>query len=500
MKSHRTRFTDLAERSARQTVLAETTHLSIVHRGFIGAILATALASLVFMAGCNGGPGCGGKVDSFGSRIADDGSTAWSRSNANAAGSRDVLPMPASNEVGIGDILFTVRAPELVPVERRVRETFPLRNYIFFNEGSNDLPNRYVNLTHDQATSFREAQLQEIVPKDMVGRSGRQMVVYHNILNILGDRMRANPSSAVSLSGASANGPKEGRVMAEAVKSYLVDRFGIDGARISTDGRDQPRIPSEHPGGTKELTLLRAEDRRVDIESRSPELLMQVGGPPDMLKPVQIIAVQEAPMDGQVLFQVTGAQDVLSSWSLELTGEQGSVQHYGPYVGDQVSIAGHTILGNRTDGNFKAVMLGTTKSGNSVRRESSVYLVRRDDAVPEGLRFSILFEFDKSKTIDTYKSFLVDMVAPLVPTDGRVMIHGHTDDIGDAAYNHTLSDGRAQGAQVVINNALSESVTRGVTYDTYGYGEDTGWSPFENGLPEERFYNRTVIIDFVPSS
>jgi outer membrane protein OmpA-like peptidoglycan-associated protein len=499
MKSHRTSSTDLADRPARQTVLAETTHLSIVRRASIGAILATALASVVFITGCSGGPRCSGRVDSFGTRVSDDGTT-WSRSNAGTEDSRNVRPEGANSAIGEGDILFTVRAPKLVPVERRVRETFPLRNYVFFDEGSNDLPNRYVDLTKDQATSFTEAQLQEIVPEDMVGRSRRQMVVYYNILNILGDRMRANPSAAVSLSGASANGPQEGRVLAEAVKEYLVSRFGIDGARISTDGRDKPRTPSEHAGGTKELTLLRAEDRRVDIESRSPELLMQVGGPPDMLKPVQIIAVQQNPMDSRVLFQVTGAGDVLSSWSLEITGEQGNVQHYGPYVRDQESIAGHTILGNQPDGNFKVVMLGTTRSGSSVRRESSVYLVRPEEEEPEGLRFSILFEFDKSKTIDTYKSFLTEMVAPLVPTNGRIIIHGHTDDIGETAYNYALSDDRAQGAQGVIRGALTESVTRGVLFDTYGFGEDAGWSPFENGLPEERFYNRTVIIDFVPSS
>jgi outer membrane protein OmpA-like peptidoglycan-associated protein len=312
--------------------------------------------------------------------------------------------------------------------------------------------------------------------------------------------MKTNPGSAVSLSGSTGNGSEEGRALAETVKSYLVNVFGIDGARITTEGRENPRIPSEHPGGTRELPLLRAEDRRVDIESRSPELLMQVGGPPDMLRPVQIYAVQDNPMDGHVLFQVSGAREVLSSWSVELTDEQGSVQRYGPFVRELESVPGRTILGNRAEGDFKAVMLGTTKSGSPVRRESSVCLVRRDEAVPEGLRFSILFEFDKSKTIDTYKSFLTEMVAPLVPEGGHVIIHGHTDVIGEVDYNETLSDERAQGARGVINGALSESVTRGVTFDTYGFGEDADLAPFDNNLPEERFYNRTVIIDFVPGS
>jgi len=31
------------------------------------------------------------------------------------------------------------------------------------------------------------------------------------------------------------------------------------------------------------------------------------------------------------------------------------------------------------------------------------------------------------------------------------------------------------------------------------YGEDEAMSPFENKYPEERFYNRTVIIDILPN-
>jgi hypothetical protein len=37
-----------------------------------------------------------------------------------------------------------------------------------------------------------------------------------------------------------------------------------------------------------------------------------------------------------------------------------------------------------------------------------------------------------------------------------------------------------------------------VKFDTYGFGEDVRRAPFDNRLPEERFYNRTVIIDILP--
>ena len=33
-----------------------------------------------------------------------------------------------------------------------------------------------------------------------------------------------------------------------------------------------------------------------------------------------------------------------------------------------------------------------------------------------------------------------------------------------------------------------------------GFGDDADFAPFENKFPEERFYNRTVIIDIVPNT
>jgi hypothetical protein len=72
--------------------------------------------------------------------------------------------------------------------------------------------------------------------------------------------------------------PAEGKVLAENIRQYLVTRFGVDASRIRTEGRAKPLIPSEQPGATTELALLKEGDRRVDISSTSPELLLQVGG------------------------------------------------------------------------------------------------------------------------------------------------------------------------------------------------------------------------------
>jgi hypothetical protein len=51
----------------------------------------------------------------------------------------------------------------------------------------------------------------------------------------------------------------------------------------------------------------------------------------------------------------------------------------------------------------------------------------------------------------------------------------------------------------IIVSALSQSGRNDVKFELIGFGEDENKSPFENKTPEERSYNRTVIIDIVPT-
>jgi len=398
-------------------------------------------------------------------------------------------------------VVFTVRAPLEVPVSRMVKESFPFRNSVFFDQGSTEIPNRYVMLSNSKAASFNEEKLQQDQPDNLNnGRSIRQLAVYHNILNIIGDRMRANPQSSIALSGASDKNPAEGKIMAENIKKYLVAIFDINPSRITTEGRDKPLVPSEQPGATKELALLREGDRRVDIGSTSPELLLQVGGTNSaFLKPVVITSVDQDPLDSHVLFNVDGANELLESWSVEIVDDKGNTQQYGPYTQDQASVSGKTILGTNTDGKYTIVMSGQTKSGQSVRKENVVSLLKNAENKQEGLRHSILFDFDKSTTITSYEKFLAEVVTPQIPENSTVIIHGHTDIIGDEKYNQTLSTQRAMAARQIIERALLNAGKKGVKFETLGFGEDNIMSPFENNLPEERFYNRTVIIDIIPA-
>ena len=398
------------------------------------------------------------------------------------------------------DVRFTVYSPENITVDRRVRETFPVRNYIFFDLGSTEIPDRYVLLNKDQVKDFKEDQLEVFTAKDLSGRSKRQLNVYYNVLNILGDRLGKNPETVVGLAGSSMEGIDVGMKMAESVKKYLVDVFAIDPSRINTEGRIKPRIPSEQPGGKLELDLLREGDNRVSIWSESPAIMMEFQSGPDApLKPVEILTVQEAPSDSYVSFNVEGATNVLSSWSLEISDESGKVQDFGPFTQEDASIPGKAILGDRPQGDYTALMVGVTKSGNTIKKEAPLHAALwKASEREEGMRFSIIFEFNDSQAITIYDSYLTDIVTPKIPKDGTVIIHGHTDVIGEGAHNQELSGSRANEVKGIIEKALQTADRTDVKFEVSGFGENEILSPFENKLPEERFYNRTVIIDIIP--
>ena len=421
----------------------------------------------------------------------------FSTNRAGGSGGDDIYSLTLKDP----DVTFTVSFPDDVPVIRKIRETFPLRNYVFFNSGSTEIPDRYVSLNKAQVKDFKEDQLEEFTSKHPAGRSVRQMNVYYNVINILGNRMYKFPDATITLVGSSEKGIKDAEAMAKSVKSYLVNTFGIEENRIKIEGRDKPKLPSEQVGGIKELALLREGDQRVSIESTSPAILMEFqSGPEAPLKPVEIITVLEEPMrENYVAFQVAGAKRALTSWSMDIKNEKNAVQHYGPYTEENVNINRLSVLNNQPKGNYKATMTGKTKMGKTVTKEALFDMTLAiTPKVEEVMRFSIIYEFDDDKAILIYEKYLTEIVTPKVPANGKVIIRGYTDVIGDVDHNQKLSLARANDVRKIMEASLKNANRTDVKFEVSGHGEDESSSPFENKYPEERFYNRTVIIDIVP--
>jgi outer membrane protein OmpA-like peptidoglycan-associated protein len=443
------------------------------------------------------------QYDDFALIVNDKQTSGYFSSNRSGGnGDDDIYSINFLNEPVFGNskVTFTVNSPKNIASERRVRETFPVSNYVFFDPGSTEISDRYVLITKDRVKAFSEDRLETFTPKNIPGRSARQMIVYYNVLNILGDRMGKNPEAVVRLTGASMEGPDDGLKMAESVKSYLVNIFGIDPSRIKTEGRIKPRIPSEQSNSTGEFDILRGDDRRVSIWSESPSLMLEFQtGPNAPLRPVEVIGVQEAPLDSYISFTTVGGKEPITSWNLEMTDDNGIVQKFGPFTQEKVSIPGKNILNKKPEGNYKVVMIGQTKSGETVRQETSVHMVLwTPPKNEEMMRFSIIYEFNSTDAIKIYEKYLTEVVLPKIPYGGTVIISGYTDDIGDETHNQRLSIDRANDVRDILLKGLANADRTDVKFELYGFGEDQTYSPFENKNPEGRFYNRTVIIDIIP--
>lgn len=392
---------------------------------------------------------------------------------------------------------FSVNSPVNKPVTLSFIESFPLRNYVFFDQASTSIPDRYIKLNKEQASNFNEVQLGRFNQITATGRSARQMTVYYNILNILGDRMIKNPASTITLIGSSERGVELARRKAISVKSYLVDTFGIRASRIATEGRVRPSISSIQTGGKRELELLRQEDSRVSIESNTLALLKEYQTGPDA--PLRSIGrTGHAPLDSYVTINTDGT-NAFKTWKLEVEDESGRINVFGPFYRDEVRLSGKSILGNRSRGNYTFTMIGEAQNGHTVRKvEKAEVVLWVNPVVEHGSRYSVIYEFDNSNATAAYEKYLRDVVTPAIPAGAKVVIQGYSDTIGDKAHNQRLSEARAADVKAIIQKGLTRAGRTDVRFEVRSHGELIPQSQFSNTLPEERFYNRTVLVDIIP--
>lgn len=385
------------------------------------------------------------------------------------------------------DVNFTITSPPITSNKNESIETFPLRNYIFINNGFTDIPNRYILLSKEQAVKFKEKTLLEQIQNET--RSQKQLIIYHNILNIIGDRLRLNPSANLLLIGASAKSLKEGKVFTSHIKDYLVNVYGISTERITVQERFKPIVPSEHPGGVKQLDLIRTEDRRVDVESTTPEILTEVD--------TRVTKADSTDKDNVTIS--VDKPDLIKYYYLSVADEEGTQAYYGSFTNQGVVPVEQILTDCKAkEGSFRLTISGETKSGKKLHKDTTVYLYSHHERQIKSLRYSVIFDFDKYHNANTYEAFLNNVVAPNIPYNATVTIQGHTDIVGGIKHNQTLSENRAQSVKKVLEKALLNRYIGGVTFIVKAYGEDTTKAEFGNTLPEERFYNRTVTIDIVP--
>lgn len=413
---------------------------------------------------------------------------------------------PQSAREEAPEVVYTDESPEVgvaittpiggVATPRVRQEYLPLLNYVFFDEGqTSSMPARYNRMSQAQAMSFSETELLP-APQPTAGASGntgettrseRQLQVYRNVTNIVGNRMRENTSAKITLVG-SGKSAQEGRQRAELVKNYLVNSFGISSDRIEVKGQTVP----PHASGTRvtpesDLPLVAEENNRVEILTSDDELL----------RPVKLNVYENEPIESDIILSVASNTRV-SYWKVEIDGS-GRKATYGPFYSNVARINAAPVLGDKKSGTYNARITAVAADGTEVYTTESFTLAKAQSDPEESSRYSILFEYDDSESLSKYEDFLRKTVAPKIADGSMVFIHGHTDVAGKEEYNAELSEARAEEAEKILADEL-KSLGRDVTFETYGLGESEYRSPFGNDDPEERYYNRTVMIEIVSPS
>jgi len=374
--------------------------------------------------------------------------------------------------------------PESLTIEEvTLIDSSPLLNYIFFETAKSDIAERYVKLAGAAAETFDETALKGTLEK------------YYNVLNIIGRRLRLNPTAAIRLVGCNSHqGEERGRTdlsrsRADAVKAYLQYVWGIEPSRMVVEARNLPAVAST--GGVAEG---REENQRVEIYSDQEAVL-------DTVKSTYVEAVSDTAHLRIVPAIVSS--DELAEWRLELSGD-GQVLESLSGAGGLAPVYSLALkdIGLLTLGAFREIVatlavedrLGQTFSA---RDASSVRFVRREQRVAqkEGYRVIekyalILFDFDRTDIKERNRTVLDRIVGRIgeIP-GGRVRIAGHTDTIGKEAYNVSLSQRRALAAYQQMRAAgVGESVE--MTHEGAGPSNPL----YDNGLPEGRALNRTVTV------
>ncbi|GAA4224600.1 hypothetical protein GCM10022254_04420 [Actinomadura meridiana] len=112
------------------------------------------------------------------------------------------------------------------------------------------------------------------------------------------------------------------------------------------------------------------------------------------------------------------------------------------------------------------------------------------------LSADVLFDFNKATLTATARRRIADLAPRLRTARGTVLVSGHSDSLGDATYNQTLSEQRAEAVKTELENAL-----KGVTlrFQATGYGEARPVAPNEldgKDNPSGRAKNRRVEITY----
>lgn len=343
----------------------------------------------------------------------------------------------------------------------------PLLPYIFFDEGSSEIPARYLYA-------------------DSAATNDRFIRHYYAIIDTVARRLRENPRERLTITGTSSMRGRDRRAdlarrRAMALADRLVSVHGIDRSRLIMRARGLPDEASNnaHLEG-------QAENRRVELSGSDIVLAPLVIG--DTLMRVSSTGVRIMPP--------TSLPYGVAEWLIELRHDGGLFRrlHGTTTLSELFSetfVESELRRFARSPTGIDVTMRIVTAYGDTVVVPArtipfEVERTRRALSAREGRAQDresiILFGFDSAELRKDSKTILLDLIAR-IPSSSPLRVTGYTDETGDSIRNRALSQARAEAVRDALPGRVSSA---------RGGGESGGhhW----NSRPEDRFYSRTARI------
>ena len=378
-------------------------------------------------------------------------------------------------------------SPATLTIEEiKTVDSSPTLGYIYFDEGSFDIPTHYKRLAgRDETASFEETSF------------GDTMEKYYQVLNIIGKRLIDHPEATITLTGCNTNsGPEKGNEKlslkrASAVRDYFLSIWGIAPERIRAEERNLPEKPSSLK--TEEG---KAENRRVEIRSDVPEILAPIRSTYFVTK-----------IDSDALtFQPTiQALHGVARWTATAENRSGIVATIsgqgeppaeirlplGSDKRNELAVAGDITVRMEIEDSKGQQLTMTAKPVTVNFIQTSQRLAQKQDFRIQEKYALILFDFDSDAISSGNEEIVTTIVSRMreLP-QATAEIVGHTDNIGKEEYNTKLSERRALAVYMLLGSTFGEEAAGRIRHRGVGPYEPL----YNNATPEGRAFNRTVTI------
>lgn len=391
--------------------------------------------------------------------------------------------MPRAAELKANLITYGINAegavvenPVLTIEEIESEELFPILPYVFFFENSSDLKSSQLRLLNSsEAAQFKMDDLE-----------WSTMNIYSQLLNIVGKRMRDNPSSRITLTGTNTNINSErqnlelSRNRAETVSKYLQEVWQISPQRITIQARNLPEAPGnvDRPEGIE-------ENRRVEISSNNAEILRPVGmkdiirkaNPPTLFADPTVEAELDIDnwaititQDGTKIREFTGSgKPQRARWDIEVEPI--------PTLEKPILV---TLDVKDVSGQVATASDSREIKQLTIRKKRSEM---HDDKRVEKYSL-ILFDYDKAD-IKGVNRTIVDEIRGKIEPNSKVTIIGYADRTGEPTYNRELAARRTAEVQRLLRVKPENLTIKNIGSDILLY---------DNNTPQGRSYCRTVQI------